>query len=182
MPSLEGVADSARIERPPSFLMILPSSLALPLWDGHPCWSTCARRTRPFSGRAFREHRINVGIRPILFIVRVLRARRAPGRFLPIPSEDARCASTKDPQLPRLYSCLLQHLSCIRPLRFGYFFRWPFRHNLPASITTLRAEIDNPIRILDHIEIVFDHDHSVVRFDKPIKHVVRHSPVAVPGA
>ena len=35
-----------------------------------------------FSGRAFREHRTNVGVLPILFIVRVLRARRAPGRPL----------------------------------------------------------------------------------------------------
>jgi hypothetical protein len=29
---------------------------------GHPCWSKCGRRTRPFSGRAFREHRTNMGV------------------------------------------------------------------------------------------------------------------------
>src|SRR6185503_572227 len=45
--------------------MILPSQLAFPLLEGHPCWSTCGRRTRPFSGRAFREHRTNVGVLPI---------------------------------------------------------------------------------------------------------------------
>ncbi len=36
----------------------------------------CGRRTRPFSGRAFREHRTNVGVLPIFFIVGALRARR----------------------------------------------------------------------------------------------------------
>ena len=32
----------------------------------------CGRRTRPFSGRAFREHRTNVCVLPILFIFRLL--------------------------------------------------------------------------------------------------------------
>ena len=45
--------------------MIPPSSLVFPLLEGHPCWSTCGRRTRPFSGRAFREHRTNVGVLPL---------------------------------------------------------------------------------------------------------------------
>jgi hypothetical protein len=74
---------------------------------GHPCCSNCGRRTRPFGGRAFREHGSNVGVLPFLFpllfrssiegvvkvaldcasdehrfIVRVLRARRAPGHSL----------------------------------------------------------------------------------------------------
>ena len=34
------------------------------LLEGHPCWAMCDRRTRPFSGRAFREHRTNVGVLP----------------------------------------------------------------------------------------------------------------------
>jgi transposase InsO family protein len=34
--------------------LILPSSLVFPLLEGHPCWSMCGRRTRPFLGRAFR--------------------------------------------------------------------------------------------------------------------------------
>ena len=50
-----------------------PSSLPSPalsnlarfsLLEGHPCWSKCGRRTRPFSGRAFREHRTNMGVLP----------------------------------------------------------------------------------------------------------------------
>ena len=46
-------------------LLSHPSKLArFPFLEGHPCWSTCGRRTRPFPGRAFREHRINVGVLP----------------------------------------------------------------------------------------------------------------------
>jgi len=71
--------------------MIPPSSLAFPLLEGHPCWSTCGRRTRlqmippsslvisqgwgclifhcarptrAFSGRALREHRRSSGSIP----------------------------------------------------------------------------------------------------------------------
>ena len=32
---------------------------------GHPCCSNCGRRTRPFGGRAFREHGSNVGVLPL---------------------------------------------------------------------------------------------------------------------
>jgi len=50
-----------------STIQIDPSKLAcFSLLEGHPCWSTCGRRTRPFSGRAFREHRTNVSALPIL--------------------------------------------------------------------------------------------------------------------
>ncbi len=42
-----------------------PSKFAcFPLLEGRSCWSKCGRRTRPFSGRAFREHRTNVGVLP----------------------------------------------------------------------------------------------------------------------
>jgi hypothetical protein len=60
-----------------------------------PRWSTCGRRTRPFRGRAFREHRTNVGALPILFIVRVLRARKTSWLFpqLNDPSKLARYLS-----------------------------------------------------------------------------------------
>ncbi len=41
---------------PSSIQVISLSSLVFPLLEGHACWSMCGRRTRPFSGRAFREH------------------------------------------------------------------------------------------------------------------------------
>ena len=45
-------------------LMIPSSSLDFSLLEGHSCWSKCGRRTRPFSGRAFREHMANVSVLP----------------------------------------------------------------------------------------------------------------------
>jgi hypothetical protein len=80
-------------------------------------------------------------------------------------SEAARCASTKDARLSRLYPCFFQHLSRIRSLRLGYFLRRSFGHDLTASIAAFRAEVNDPIRVLDDIEIMFDHDHGVTGFD-----------------
>ena len=75
----------ARAQKSAWPFLLYPSQLLsrISFLEGHPCWSTCGRRTRPFLGRAFREHRTNVGVLPLLFIVRVLRARRAPGRSPP---------------------------------------------------------------------------------------------------
>ena len=81
------------------------------------------------------------------------------------PSEAARCASTKDTQPSHLHPCFLQR---------------SFGHDLALMIATLRSEVNDPIGILDHIEIMFDHDHGVACLDKPIECVVRYSPVAVP--
>jgi hypothetical protein len=50
-----------------SIKLIRPTLLVSSLWEGYPCWSKCGRRTRPFSGRAFREHRTNMGALPISF-------------------------------------------------------------------------------------------------------------------
>src|SRR6185436_17988949 len=44
-------------------------------------------------------------------------------------------------------------------------------HDLTTSIATLRPEINDPIRILDDIEIMFDHDHGIAGSDKPIEYV-----------
>jgi hypothetical protein len=83
----------------------------------------------------------------------------------PHPSEAARCASTKDTRLSRLHPRLPEHLSRIRSLRLGDFFRRPFRHNLAPAIATLRPKVDNPIGILDHVEIMLDHHHGIAGFD-----------------
>jgi hypothetical protein len=88
-PLFRGVAEAALYCAHRTIIYIDPSQLASFFLEGHPCWSTCGRRTRPFSGRAFREHRTNVGVLPILFTVRVLRARRAPGRS-PLSAPGAR--------------------------------------------------------------------------------------------
>ena len=61
---LRGVAEAALYCAHRTIYMLPPSSLVFPLLEGHSCWSKCGRRTRPFSGRAFREHRTNVGALP----------------------------------------------------------------------------------------------------------------------
>jgi hypothetical protein len=53
--------------RQPTFILygiLPPSLLAFPLLEGHPRWAKCGRRTRPFCGRAFREHKTNMGVLP----------------------------------------------------------------------------------------------------------------------
>ena len=64
-----------------------------------------------------------------------------------------------------------QHLSRIRSLRPGYFLRRSFGHDLTTSIATLRSEVNDPIRILDYIKIMFDHYHRVARLDQSIQHI-----------
>ncbi len=88
------------------------------------------------------------------------------GSPLSIASDDSRKLG---PYIPASFSTCPR----IRPLRLRNLFGWPFCDNLTTAIATLRAEIDNPIRILDYIEIILDHDHRVARFDKLIEHVVR---------
>ena len=58
-----------------------PGSLVFPHQEGHPCWSKCARRTRSFSGRAFREHRTNMDVLPSFH--RARSASKKNGLLLP---------------------------------------------------------------------------------------------------
>jgi hypothetical protein len=68
--------------RATTIYLIAPSKLVcFSLLEGHSCWSTCGRRTRPFSGRAFREHRTNVGALPILSYRARSASRRAATRL-----------------------------------------------------------------------------------------------------
>ena len=105
--------------------MIPPSSLAFSLLEGHPCWSTCGRRTRlqmiPPSSlvisqgwglidlplrasnegllrpRVARAQKI-IRLHPLPFIVGALRARMVPGHSPP-PSSFARFSSRGSSQI-----------------------------------------------------------------------------------
>ena len=118
------ILDCAR--RTSTIHLIDPLRFLSLLLEGHPCWSTCGRRTRPFLGRAFREHRINVGVLPILLIVRVPRAGGRPG-CPSHPSETPRCTSTEDHQPPSLPLFCEQegHLATPFPSFLGHAFREP---------------------------------------------------------
>src|SRR6266849_3314358 len=89
---------------------------------------------------------------------------------------DSRNIRPSSPPIPYFsessnHPCFFQDLSRIRSLGFGNLSWRSFRHDLTASIATLRAEVNDPIRILDYIEIMFDHYHGVAGFDKPIQHI-----------
>ena len=56
-------------------------------------------------------------------------------------------------------------LAPCRMLRFRYFLRGPFGHDLTASIAAFRPEIDDPVSVLNHIKVMFDHHHAVAGLD-----------------
>src|SRR5262245_34903854 len=69
------------------------------------------------------------------------------------------------------YPCLFQYLSHLGPLGSRNLFRWSLRDDLAASIATFRSELDDPIGVLDHIEIWLDHGHGISRLYQSIQHI-----------
>src|SRR5512133_97590 len=49
--------------------------------------------------------------------------------------------------------------------------------NLPATISTVRTEVDDPIGGLDHVEIVLDDEHRVSSIDESMQYVEQHANV-----
>src|SRR5439155_13135151 len=41
--------------------------------------------------------------------------------------------------------------------------------HLAASLAALGPEVDDPVRLLDHIEVVLDHEHRVARVDEALQ-------------
>ena len=39
----------------------------------------------------------------------------------------------------------------------------------PPAVAAFRAEIDNPIGRVDHVEVVLDHEHGVTRVDEALR-------------
>ena len=40
-----------------------------------------------------------------------------------------------------------------------------------ARLAALRTEIDQVVRLLDHVEVVLDHEHGVAAVDQPLQHL-----------
>ena len=40
---------------------------------------------------------------------------------------------------------------------------------LAARLAALRPEVDHPVGLLDHVEVVLDHDHRVAAVDEPLQ-------------
>ena len=65
----------------------------------------------------------------------------------------------------------LQHSPRVRTLNCRNFFRRAARHHAPTLCAALWPKIDNVIRALDYVEVVFDHDHSVTYANQTLQHV-----------
>lgn len=66
-------------------------------------------------------------------------------------------------------------MSRVGPFRLRHFPRGAFCYDFTAPLATIRPEIDDPIGVLDHIEIVLDHKHGIARYDKTIQRMKQPS-------
>ena len=57
----------------------------------------------------------------------------------------------------------MQKMARVTLRTFGDELRRTFRNDLSAAAAAFRAEIDHPIRRLDHVEIMLDDDQRVPR-------------------
>src|SRR6185312_1774968 len=64
-----------------------------------------------------------------------------------------------------------QSLARERFLAAGDRFRRARGHDLAAAGTPLRAEIDHPVRRLNHVQVVLDDEHRVALFGEAVEHV-----------
>src|SRR5215213_4759808 len=53
----------------------------------------------------------------------------------------------------------------------GHVLRRPGRDHLTSGLAALRPEVDDPVGLLDHVEVVLDHEHRVARVDEPLQHL-----------
>ena len=51
------------------------------------------------------------------------------------------------------------------------FFRRSCGYHPAALFATFRPKIDDPIRALDHIQIMLDHDDRIPRISQPVQHI-----------
>ena len=45
------------------------------------------------------------------------------------------------------------------------------RDDLAAGLAAFRPEVDEVVGLLDHVEIVLDHEHRVAAVDEPLQHL-----------
>ena len=51
----------------------------------------------------------------------------------------------------------------------GHFLRCPASDKFSTLVPSLRADVDNPVGTLDHVQIVFDHDDAISFRDKTVE-------------
>src|SRR6202020_2979311 len=68
-----------------------------------------------------------------------------------------------------------QRLPCIRLLHPRHLLWCPLGYEPPAFFATFGAEVNNPIGIADHIQIVFDDDDRIAQVTQPVQDVEQFS-------
>src|SRR4051812_416501 len=58
-----------------------------------------------------------------------------------------------------------------RLLDLGHVLRRTVGDQLSSGLATLGAEVDQPVRLLDHVEVVLDHEHRVAVVDESLQHL-----------
>src|SRR5215469_7091018 len=65
---------------------------------------------------------------------------------------------------------LLQELAGVTVVDLRHFLGGAGRDHAAAAGSALRAEVDDPVRGLDHVQVVLDHDHRVAAVNEPAEH------------
>ena len=65
------------------------------------------------------------------------------------------------------------------PRGLGHQLRRPRDDDSAAAIAAFRAEIDDPVGGLDHVQVVLDHHHGVAMIAQPVQHRQQHLDVMV---
>ncbi len=64
-----------------------------------------------------------------------------------------------------------QRLPGVRLLRARHQFRRPLRHDASAAFAAFRPQIDNPIGLLDDVQMMFDDQNRIAQAHQPLQHI-----------
>src|SRR6185436_17972397 len=82
-----------------------------------------------------------------------------------------RAAARDDPlAVATILQELPEVLAGVRGRDLGDRLGRPFGDELPARVPALRAEVQDPVGTLDHVEVVLDDEHGVARIDQALEH------------
>jgi len=65
----------------------------------------------------------------------------------------------------------LQKVTCKRLLILGHVFWGSLSNNLTACISTFRSQIDDPVSIFDHFQVMLDHHNRIARIDQSLQNL-----------
>src|ERR1700756_1936982 len=70
-----------------------------------------------------------------------------------------------------------ESLTCVGFLCAGDQFRWTLRDDPSTALAALRPKINDPIRLLDDVEVVLDDQYCVAERNQTLQHVEKFADV-----